>query len=372
MKAQTKDALRLRTLPLLTADIIRTMKSGEIVDVTMDCEALAGGLSWWIVTDAAGNKGWAANKWLGWIDVEPPPVPPPGKRPYKGKSIGLHIAGSGQSTSFVGIAKRLHEAGKPIPAMLIVSDPGLCKTIKDVSPDTMVIYRWVAGADDASPFANLRADGSGSTADGRAWVDQLWTRHSQAIGADYHQLYNEVAFGGNGQSVRYAEKFAAFNIDMMKRAREMGIHVTVGNFFPGVPEDRHIAVMQEMFAMAEQYDMPLIYHNYTSDANNPATGLTDYHYQSEAFALRWVKWLKPFPKLKMIGGETARYHAPRFQGREDTLRLMKDLDSLNQPLLDAGIDVRECFWTLRGELDPMWRHDDFEPALGDYEAWMKS
>jgi hypothetical protein len=89
------------------------------------------------------------------------------------------------------------------------------------------------------------------------------------------------------------------------------------------------------------------------------------------FALRWVEWVKNFPKLKVILGETGHYNSPRFRGVEDMLNGMRELSNLLLPLRDSGRDVRACWWTIRGQNDKLWNVDDFTPQLADYERWMK-
>lgn len=353
MTIKTLDRVNLRPSPEMGAPVIRTLAKDEVVTLrggTAQCDDI----DWVRVTTAKNEKGWCAKKYLS------------EERPALGKAIGIHIAGSGVIGDLLDVAERLHKASAPIPLAVVVSDPGLCQRIKDVSPATVVLYRWVTSDKDAGPFDNLKADGTGTVANGAAWFDQLWTRHSQAIGADFHQLKNECSFGGNGQSDLYAARVASFELEVMRRANERGVKVTIGDFMPGVPEQHHIDQMRAAFAFAETHGHALCYHAYTNrDADDTFTNGAAW------YAMRWAEWVKPFPNLRVILGEAGRYNSPRFRTVGDMLRMMTELDSLLNPLRITGRDVRAAWWTIRGQDDIRWRLDDWTHALGNYEAWMK-
>ena len=353
------EKLNLRSGPSTSERRLRLLLAGEKVE-QLGCEAVTGGLTWLQVKTATdGLVGWAVADYL--ITPLPPIVPN-----VRMKAVGVHVAGSGDIGDLLGVAKRLHEAGTPIPLIVVVSDPGLCKRIKDVSPATVVVYRWVASSEDSGPFDNLHADGSGTVGDGAAWFDVLWARHSQAIGADFHQMYNECSFGGNGQNAVYARRVATFELELMKRADAVGVKVTFGNFMPGVPEQRHIDEMRNVLTYAEQHGHALCYHAYSA-VTSDATFLHDVNW----YALRWVPFVKDFPNLKVILGEAGHYNSPRFRGRDDMLRMMAELEGLLMPLRHSGRDVRAAYWTIRGNKDRTWAVDDWTPYLADYEAWMK-
>ena len=356
--AKTATGLNLRTSPEMGAMVIRTLLKGETVTLregTAQCDDIA----WARVTSWKNERGWVASKYLVMTDI-PSPIPT-AKKP-----IGIHVAGSGDIGDLLGVAERLYKNGTPIPAVMIISDPGLCKAVKDVSPATDVYYRWVASASDPGPFDGMDENGNGSIVSGRMWFDHMWARHSQATKADYHQMYNECSFGGNGQNATYAVRVNEFEQQLMTRANELGVKVTIGNYMPGVPEALHIERLRPAFAMAEQHGHALCYHAYTS-VTRDASFIADAPY----FALRWVEWVKQFPKLKIILGETGHYNSPRFRGVPDMLNGMTELSNLLMPLMDSGRDVRACWWTIRGQNDMLWKVDDWTPYLTDYEQWMK-
>ena len=361
--AKTLDNLKLRTSPELSGAAIRTLLKGEEVTLiggTADCD----GYDWTRVTSWKNERGWVASKYLA-VNNQPP-TPKPTPKPTGLQGIGIHVAGSGNIGDLIGVAQRLHWNGTPIPAVMIVSDPGLCSAIKRVSPNTDVYYRWVASSSDPGPFDELRPTGAGSVVHGRLWFDHMWSRHSQAVGADYHQMWNECSFGGNGQSAEYAVKVCTFEQQFMQRANELGVKVTIGNFMPGVPEALHIERLRPSFDMAERSGHALCYHAYSS-VNHDSDFTTD----SKYFALRWVEWVKNFPKLKVILGETGHYNSPRFRGVTDLHNGMTEMSNLLSALRDSGRDVRACWWTIRGQADMLWNVDDFTPHLADYERWMK-
>lgn len=279
-------------------------------------------------------------------------------------AIGVHIAFNGHQGDIVGVNQRLAAAGVH-PLYVVVSDPGLANKLKDDNPLATVVYRWVEGPGDRSPFG--QDENSPDWWNGAAWFDELWRRHSQAPLADFHQMYNEVSFAQNVQSEAYARKVNQFELELMRRANERGVKVTIGNYMPGVPEKRHIDQLRPAFAFAEQHRHALCYHGYSSK-NNDATFSVD----SDYFFLRWVPWVKDFPKLRVILGEVSHYNVPRFRGPDDLLARFKEADTLLAPLREAGRQVDVAYWSIRTQNDPNYTRDDFTPHLGVFEQYRMS
>ncbi len=349
------EKLNLRSGPSTSERRLRLLLAGEKVE-QLGCEAVTGGLTWLQVKTATdGLVGWAVADYL--ITPLPPIVPN-----VRMKAVGVHVAGSGDIGDLLGVAKRLHEAGTPIPLIVVVSDPGLCQRIKDVSPATVVVYRWVASSEDAGPFE----DDPMVWRSPIGWFDEMWARHSQAVGADFHQMYNECSFGGNTQNTNYAAHMAYWELAFMRYADERGVKVTIGNYMPGVPEQRHVDQMKSAYAYAEEHGHALCYHAYSSVMADAT-----FSFDKEWYALRWVPFVKDFPRLKVILGEAGHYHSPRFRGRDDMLRMMAELEGMLMPLRQSGRDVRAAYWTIRGQKDVSWSRDDWTVFLPDYEAWMK-
>lgn len=350
----------LRVGPGIDKIILLTIPRGAAIVVFPDFQETVGGHTWigaWY--PAAKRGGYVAKTNLSIESA-------------KGKAIGIHVAGNGNIGDLVGVAERLYKAGKPIPALTIVSDPGLCAAIKTVSPTTIIFYRWVAGTSDPGPFDNLRDDGSGSVADPEQWFNLMFERHSQAIGADVHQLYNECSFANNTQSVEYARRVGEFELQLMKVANAHGKKVTFGNYYVGTPEKRHVDAMRPAYTFAAAWGHWLNYHGYTSNADDSSfNSVVNGENTAPFFSLRWVPFVEPYPGLKVLLGEAAPFNSPRYRGTDKLLQYMTELDDQLKPLRAAGREAFATYWTIRGQLDVNWKADDFTHDLLAYESWMK-
>lgn len=359
---QVTQTMNLRRAPGTASQIDGQLFSGAQFD-SDGIRTPANGYNW---LEIGGARLYIAD--FGVRDVSitpnPKPVPNPNPTPQARKSIGVHVAGSGNYGDIVGVAERAAKAGSPIPLMVIVNHTGLGEEIKRVSPSTVTVFRHVFGTDDPSPFGQSEYD-SGWW-DGDKWFDHMWAYHSQARGIDFHQMYNECSFGGNGQSAMYAARVREFEIELMTRANERNVHVTFGNYMPGVPEQRHIEELKPALAFAEVHGHPLCYHAYTSK-DRDAT----FSFDADWYALRWVKWVEAYPNLRVILGEAGHFNSPRYRGVPDMLALMGELDGLLQPLRKAGHKVDAAYWTICGQNDINWRWDDWTNELSSYETWLK-
>jgi len=281
--------------------------------------------------------------------------------------VGLHVGGNGDYGELLPTLKTFCDLGAPIPAVLVVSDPGLCKLIKEASPDTLVIYRWVAGETDPIPFAALNDDGSGSVGSGAAWFDSLYTRHSQAVPyADLHQMYNEASFGENKQNTTYAQRVGKFDLEMMQRADEVGIKVTFGNYMPGVPETRHLEAMRPALSYAQAHGHWFLYHAYDSPVENDGfftinkDGMNTLTY----FGLRNLYWLDVnYPRLNVISGETAHFQAPRYRGEADLAKVLREIQKMGEIANSPNRRWLFCYWLIKGQTHRLWKADDITPQL---------
>jgi len=292
-----------------------------------------------------------------------PPIPTPKKQLY----CGLHVGGNGDYGQLLPTLRTFHELGSPIPAVLVVSDPGLCRTIKETSPNTLVIYRWVAGEADPIPFSSLNDNGAGSLGSGAAWFDELYKRHSQAVPyADLHQLYNEASFGENKQNTVYAQRVGTFDLEMMQRADEIGIKVTIGNYMPGVPEPRHLEMMHPALAYAQAHGHWFLYHAYDSPVENNGffTINKDGVSTVKFFGLRNKEWLDQFyPRLNVLSGETAHFQAPRYRNEADFAKVLREIQAMGEI---ANTPLRRwvfCYWLIKGQTHRLWKADDVTPQL---------
>ncbi|MBX3065350.1 MAG: M23 family metallopeptidase [Anaerolineae bacterium] len=376
--------VNVRQQPSTSATVLTALPKGTTLK--LDKEQTSGAFTFGQIVDIAPNwslaiNGWVAKNFLtpaAEAAATPAPVAPiapvipiapiapiaPVNPAVTGKSVGIHVAFNGNPGDILGVVDRLAKAGRPVPLVVVVTDSTLCEAIKQVSPTTTTVYRYVAGPGDPSPFG--RDENAAGWRNGADWFEEFWLQHSKVKGVDFHQMYNEVSFANNTQSEAYARKVNQFELELMQRANERGVKVTIGNYMPGVPEKRHIDQLRPALAFAEQFGHALCYHAYTYP-NNP----TSFSDQAEFFALRWKSWLDPYPRLRVVLGEAGIFTSPRFRGTDTLVQMMTELDILLKPLRAAGRRVDAAYWTIRGQNDANWRFDDFTNALNEYEMWMK-
>lgn len=314
-------------------------------------------------TKAVGN--YVATAFLGPDTAPPPPLPPPPPPPVLQNTVGIHVAGSGHIGDLVGVLDRANRSGTPVPFVLVVSDPGLVSAIKRVSPKTVVVYRWVASDGDPSPFDD---NGNG---DGRAWVHELMTRHSQAPEADYHQFFNEVTFHGNAQSTTYAQNVARVEMDMIRTLDSVypGFKMTAGNYMPGVPDPaKYGEALKPLYTLLNQHKGAALFHwySYPYDDADMISG-------SEFMATRLFNYFSTnWPALPILIGEMGLYNSPRFRGVDSIRATWKDTATIARPYRQRGIKILIASWTIRGQNDIRWKDDDWTPHLNVYEADLKN
>lgn len=298
------------------------------------------------------------------IALGKPPItePPPKKTSLR---VGIHFAFSGSIGNSLLVFEQMSRDGYPPPAVLVCSDPGLCKTISEIDKRIKVFYRWVGSDHDPFPMGGEEA---AIPVNGRVWYDTMFLRHSLAVPYAYaHVLHNEITFAGNGQSVEYAKRFNQFCMEMMQRATQEGQRVTFGNFMPGVPEKRHIDAMKDSFAYAETNGHWLNYHPYTSaDADESYFTTVNGEPTNPYFGLRAVAWCEPYPRLNVLGGEASHFHGKRWRGEADFRTMIGEMQQMGS---EQSTELREwifLYWTARGDQDMNWKYDDITPAMGVY------
>ena len=258
------------------------------------------------------------------------------------------------------MARRCAEAGRKLPFVLVCSDPGLVAALRPYVE--VLVYRWVASDGDPSPFDE---NGNG---DGRAWVDELMRRHSQALGADYHQLYNEVSFGGNRQPVEYAHNVARVEMDMMRRAEEHGVKLAMGCYMPGVPDPaKYGQALAPVWHWAQDHGHAALMHWY-SDPGNDGSMKNGAEYMVKRLLNYWAQW----PKMPVLIGERGKFNSPRFRGRDALLQEWRDCAEVYRPYRRDGRLILDAGWTIRGQNDIRWRYDDWTAHLDAYEAELKA
>lgn len=346
----TDNGVRLRSSPELTQNILTSLKK-DVEVVLPGGTASCDGIDWLRVITQNKMRGWMAKQYVAVSE----------------KLVGIHAA-SRSNGDLLKLAGELSRAGYPIPLVVVISNPGLAEAIKQASPETVVVYRWVAGTDDVNPFNSLKPDGTGGVQHGRDWFNLLFYRHSQAPHADYHQMYNECSFQGNAQSGAYADRVAQFELELMQEADRFGVKVTVGNLAPGCLEEKHLTPLyRNMLSYAVEHGHAFNYHAYTS-VNDDRT----FAFESEWFAMRWVWLLRDFPTLKVLLGEAGHYHAPRERGDADLVDRLNELNLLLQEQSALGRYVRAAYWSSGCGGDPLFGGDDITAQLPTvYAPWLR-
>jgi hypothetical protein len=235
----------------------------------------------------------------------------------------------------------------------VVNHIGLPAEIKRVSPKTFVVFRRVFGKDDPSP-ENV------GWPSGVQWLDYMG---GMPVEADAIQYANEW-YTDNGRPAHEFARFRDFYLSLMDACTARGLHCTVLDLRPGHIELDQFEVLRPVFAQAERQGHILNYHAYSSTENN-----WDMTVGAEYFALRWVKWVKDYPRLRVIFGEAGSYNSPRYRDAGTTTAMMGQLQGLLKPYASQVIGA--CWWTIAG-VPGDWGPDDWKDALPAFEAWRKT
>ncbi len=346
----TASVLNVREQPTTAAKRVGLLYAGAQVTITVATQT-ANGLEWAQLYNEGLPGGWIA------IIYTVPVQPTTGGGGKAGRNlIGWHVAGGHVPPSLVPRIASLARLGKPMSALVSVTHKALCAKVKAVSPQTFVVYRHWIGEDGFNP-ATVRLD---RWETGEEWLARFLP-NLQGVTADAFQFANEwyLYALGRGDTARYAQ----FYIELMNACYARGIKCTVGDFNVGHVEPHEVAALAPMFARAEQLNMPLNYHAYSINEGDD----TDMRLGEAFYAMRWLAWVQPFPKLRVLLGEAGKYHKPRFVNTETTLRMMRD--HLAQLAPHADRVIGSCWWTLAGEPGG-WGADDFQAALDAVESWI--
>ncbi len=162
-----------------------------------------------------------------WIDnlsiqyVQPPVV----LRPSHATKLGLHLLIGADRGAVLGFIQRMRDAGYPIGTVKGTSGTeDLIAAIKDVSPETVVVYRslytpW--GMRDCPDMKNE------PVAEARHWMDGILPGLT-GTRADYYEIMNEC-----GPDPAW---MVPFTIEAMRIATERGVCLLVFSFGTGMPE----------------------------------------------------------------------------------------------------------------------------------------
>ena len=366
--------VNVRVSATRSAYAIGMLLPGQRVRIAETVEA--DGHVWGRITDGESDAtrdyagAWAALREAragatGWLTRVPVAAP-------TGTANGIHVAGSGHIGALEQVARALKAAGTPMPGVLVVNDAPLAERLAD-SAEVVVFRPNVGGDDDPLPYGGDGPEWQG-WADPAAWVARHLPAIRQAPRAHFYQLSNEPGFAHNVQSLEYADRAAAFEIGLMREAERAGIRLAVGAWYTGTPDPKYYPRLRPVLEHAAAHGHAVNFHWYwaTLDAQG---GVVADDSPRDGFAYmagRFLDFAAEFPGLVVIVGEAAAYRAPRFRGVERMLLSWREVDELLRPYRQRGMKVVAMHWTVRGQLDPRWRGDDFTDHLDAYAAYVRS
>lgn len=285
LKTWTTDNLNMRPTPGLSRPATKMIPVNSEIEYIPITPLSANGYSW--VPVYYYGWGWCAINWLA--AFQKPTV-------IRKSWAGAHTIGS-TSDALRTMILNCKTAGKPLASLLSVIDASIFQWTKQVSPETITINRplWPD---------NYPTEG-GRIKFNQGWFDSnIAPTQAYLPFIDYIQFVNEK-WPGNDASGQILQDIANFYIDLMNACNKIGKHCTVLDLAPGnMADDRHapepdqFSVMKPMLQKASAEGHVLNYHMYNDLENglDPAS-------RKYAFAMRWVKWVKEIPGLKMLGGE---------------------------------------------------------------------
>jgi hypothetical protein len=340
-KMRTTDRLRFRYGPTIRSQSDFTLNKGDIVQV-LDAWVVADGYKW-SPAYTRDTYGWVARDYVA-----------PYTAPVSLGQIGIHVAGSGHYGDLIPMADRLHQIGRPIPLVVSVDHIGLGEALAKVSPTTTSVYRFVATANDPTPF-DLHMDGW-------AWFRRMWEswgNHRLAKDFTFHQMDNEWTFHGNQQDLDYAKKVRDFYMQLMAAADAYGVKVCIGNYMPGVPDpDIYGTVLAPMYERAAASGHAASFHWY-SDAKDDDDMIAGKEWMVE----RTLRYLQKFHGIHVLITEHGLYNSPRHRGVASMRARWRE----SVEILAPWPHVKTAWWTISGQNDIQWRADDWTPYLSVYE-----
>lgn len=181
-------------------------------------------------------------------------LPPLSMDEPEGRSkLGLHVT----SNSSPAIMEFVREA-KPA-VMVLIGDPSMAEAIKEASPETVIVARFLEQDQSISGDPVDRA---------RAFVSENAGRYAMFPAVDYWMGWNEPVIDG----VADMEWFAAFESERVLAMAEIGERVAIGNFSAGCPELDEFQAFLPALAVAHEYDGILALHEYSAPTMQSAVG----------------------------------------------------------------------------------------------------
>lgn len=339
-------------------------------------------------------------------EVAPPPPPPP--PPPSGWKVGFG-AGLERNIDLPAFAKRMSDAGRPIPVLSVLVADGqnmdLFERIHAASPSTYLVCEFYQPAEPdvwngwGQP-GHAEVDFARPIPSGIEWVEHfLPTMRILKPFVKCFELANEWGAVGdrNGASLaverepeeswkrdlchKRANEIGTFYQQAMSRAWDEKFTISCGDFGVGKVEPWWEHILYPMFALAEFQGHPLNYHMYSGPTKQ---GPAQYDIMEAAqwFAFRWLRWQHRYPGLKIIGLEAGAYHAYYAGNPEAEFEQMVRLNDVLTGRVGINFDdigvlypnaenvIGTAQWWLQAH--GKWASGDLKDMLPTYEARRKA
>jgi len=181
-------------------------------------------------------------------------LPPLSLDEPEGRSkLGLHVA----ANSSPSIMEFVREA-KPA-VMVLIGDPSMAEAVKQASPETLIVARFLEQDQSISGDPVERA---------RAFVEENADRYRLFSHVDYWMGWNEPVIDG----VPDMEWFAAFESERARAMAEIDAKVAIGNFSAGCPEPDEFQAFMPALAVAKEHGGILALHEYSAPTMQSSVG----------------------------------------------------------------------------------------------------
>ncbi|HHX45398.1 MAG TPA: hypothetical protein GX714_15620 [Chloroflexi bacterium] len=168
--------------------------------------------------------------------------------------LGLHVT----ANSSPAIMEFVRDAQPAV--MALIGDPSMAEAIKEASPETVVVARFLEQDQSIAGDPIERA---------RAFVSENTERYLSFPAVDYWMGWNEPIIEG----VDDMEWFAAFESERVRAMAEIGKRVAIGNFSAGCPEPDEFQAFLPALAVAQEHDGVLALHEYSAPTMSSSVGM---------------------------------------------------------------------------------------------------
>ncbi len=317
-----------------------------------------GAWTWVRIAEGEWTGKFLAKELLSATQPNPPRPPPPPPAPKPAKKIGLHLHLGTRKDQVIGMARRLHEKGKPLAACVVISDAELAN---DLAAYTTVVFRQVWGPSDPHPTY--------PTTEANALAAQVAIAAGKAWARGNHKAFNDKA--SKAHFLQFANEVAwhpfdwAFNLGLMQACDEMGRKAAIFADAPGGPEPEQWAQRRLALEYAKAHDHRVLLHAY-GPKERPDAPVSDAA-SGPWYGQRYKRLYAAVPESarpKLIIGEAGTWSA-RFQGIEPTLA---DMRAYNEIVTEEWLDA-VCWWTV-GNGYGSWPDSPIDAALAMMEEWL--